>query len=102
MTRKALGKGLSALLPEPEPGPRAEAMAEVAVDLLEPNPYQPRASIEPEALRSLAESIRGSGIVQPILVRRQGLRYQIIAGERRFRAAQQLGLATVPVVVREV
>jgi ParB family chromosome partitioning protein len=69
---------------------------------LEPNPYQPRSPLDPEALTALAASIRESGIVQPILVRRVGPRFQIIAGERRWRAAQRLGLATVPVTVRDV
>jgi ParB family chromosome partitioning protein len=102
MTRKALGKGLSALLPEPELGPPGEAVSEVPLELLDLNPYQPRGALAPDRLQALADSIRASGIVQPILVRRVGARFQIIAGERRFRAAQQLGLATVPVAVREV
>lgn len=102
MKRKALGKGLSALLPEPEPQASRDPSAEVPVDSLEPNPFQPRTVMEPVRLQELADSIRESGIVQPILVRRQGDRYQIIAGERRWRAAQALGLATVPVTVREV
>jgi ParB family chromosome partitioning protein len=72
------------------------------VESLEPNPYQPRSPLDPEALTALAASIRESGIVQPILVRRVGPRFQIIAGERRWRAAQRLGLATVPVTVRDV
>jgi ParB family chromosome partitioning protein len=102
--RRALGKGLSALLPEPEGTPlSAEAQAaEVPIASLEPNPLQPRSAIEPARLSELAASIRESGIVQPILVRRRGERYQIIAGERRWRAAQQLGLASVPVTVRDV
>jgi ParB family transcriptional regulator, chromosome partitioning protein len=104
MKRKALGKGLSALLPgsDEDPSPDAVATAEVPVASLDPNPFQPRGAMAPERLAELAESIRASGIVQPILVRRLGDRFQIIAGERRFRAAQQLGLATVPVVVRDV
>src|SRR4051812_14856624 len=104
MKRKALGKGLSALLPDPEPAaaPTAESAGEAAVDSLEPNPFQPRSAMDPARRGELAASIRESGIVQPILVRRQGERYQIIAGERRWRAAQQAGLATVPIVVREV
>jgi ParB family chromosome partitioning protein len=99
MKRKALGKGLSALLPDPEP--RA-ASAEVAVGLLDPNPYQPRSSISSARLEELCASIRESGMVQPILVRSRGDRYQIIAGERRWRAAQRLGLATVPITLRDV
>ena len=102
MKRKALGKGLSALLPDPDAPPPAEAGLEVPVESLEPNPYQPRGPVAPEALAELAASIRESGIVQPILVRRVGERFQIIAGERRWRAAQNLGLATVPVAVRDV
>jgi ParB family chromosome partitioning protein len=100
--RKALGRGLSALIPEPEaPAPPA-AGAEVPVSALDPNPFQPRAALDPARLAELAASIRESGIVQPLLVRRRGERYQIIAGERRLRAAQAAGLATVPVMVRDV
>jgi ParB family transcriptional regulator, chromosome partitioning protein len=99
MKRKALGKGLSALLPDPEPLP---STGEAPVGSLEPNPYQPRTTMHPEALAELARSIRESGIVQPILVRRRGERYQIIAGERRWRAAEAAGLSSVPVSVREV
>ncbi|HET6897238.1 MAG TPA: ParB/RepB/Spo0J family partition protein, partial [Vicinamibacteria bacterium] len=105
MKRKALGKGLSALLPDPEPAAApaaAEPTSEAPVASLEPNPFQPRSAMDPTRLAELSASIRESGIVQPILVRRHGERYQIIAGERRWRAAQQAGLATVPIVVREV
>jgi ParB family chromosome partitioning protein len=102
--RRALGKGLSALIPEPERPPDAlpSAAAEVPIGALDPNPFQPRAAMDPGRLAELAASIRESGIVQPILVRPRGERYQIVAGERRFRAAQAAGLATVPVTVREV
>ena len=102
--RRALGRGLSALIPDPEGEERREpsAAAEVALSELEPNPYQPRLTIDPQKLAELAASIRASGIVQPILVRRRGERYQIIAGERRWRAAEAAGLASVPVSVREV
>ncbi|HVR71056.1 MAG TPA: ParB/RepB/Spo0J family partition protein [Vicinamibacteria bacterium] len=99
MKRKVLGKGLSALLPDPDPAPAA---GEVPIESLEPNPYQPRTGIEPQALAGLAQSIRESGIVQPILVRPHGRGYQIIAGERRWRAARQAGLDRVPVSVRDV
>src|SRR5262245_21409087 len=101
MKRKALGKGLSALLPDPEPA-AADHGAEVPVDRLEANPFQPRLSMDKEALQALAASIRESGIVQPILVRPFEGRYQIIAGERRWRAALELGLPTVPVTIRSV
>jgi len=102
--RRALGRGLSALIPDPEGEERRgpSAAAEVALSELEPNPYQPRLTIDPGKLAELAASIRASGIVQPILVRRRGERYQIIAGERRWRAAEAAGLASVPVSVREV
>jgi ParB family chromosome partitioning protein len=104
--RKALGRGLAALIPEPAAPPQAAAVAagaaEVPTAALEPNPFQPRSAIDPERLGELTASIRESGIVQPILVRRHGAGYQIIAGERRWRAAQAAGLATVPVTLREV
>jgi ParB family chromosome partitioning protein len=99
--RKALGKGLSALLPEPTSG-SAGRPTEVALDRLEPNPYQPRSSMDPARLAELSASIRESGLVQPILVRPRGERFQIIAGERRWRAAQAAGLTTIPVTVRDV
>jgi ParB family chromosome partitioning protein len=103
MKRKALGKGLSALLPDPEPEEtQGSATLEVPVTALEPNPYQPRSGVEPKRLEELMASIRESGIVQPILVRSRDGRYQIIAGERRWRAAQAIGLKSVPVVVRNV
>ncbi len=101
MKRKALGKGLSALLPEPESAAGGD-LAQAPIDSLDPNPFQPRTNFEPGKLAELAASLQESGMVQPILVRRVGGRYQIIAGERRWRAAQQLGLAQVPVVLREV
>jgi len=102
--RKALGRGLSALIPEPEapPAPGPSPAGEVSISALDPNPFQPRGPLDPARLAELAASIRESGIVQPILVRRRGERFQIIAGERRFRAAEAAGLATVPVTVRDV
>ena len=103
MKRKALGKGLSALLPDPDGSPApGDTAAEVPADRLDPNPLQPRTFLDPVRLGELAASIQESGMVQPILVRRSGGRYQIIAGERRWRAAQQLGLSTVPVTIRDV
>jgi ParB family chromosome partitioning protein len=99
--RRALGKGLSALLPEPASG-SAGALTELPLDRLEPNPYQPRSSMDPARLAELSASIREAGLVQPILVRPRGERFQIIAGERRWRAAQAAGLATIPVTVRDV
>ena len=99
--RPALGKGLRALIPEaPErqgPGP-----TEVAISLLHPNKQQPRLSMDSDGLDELAASIRKNGVIQPILVRRVGASYQIIAGERRWRASQRAGLETVPIIVRDV
>jgi ParB family chromosome partitioning protein len=98
--RPALGKGLSALIPD-APEPRQGAM-EVDIDLLAPNLQQPRVQMDDAKLAELAESIRANGVIQPILVRRTGATYQIIAGERRWRAAQIAGLLKVPVVLRDV
>ena len=100
--RPALGKGLSALIPDaPEPPPRSSPI-EADVDRLSPNRFQPRLHVDDARLRELAESIKANGIIQPIVVRRDGDRFQIIAGERRWRAAMLAGLTRVPVVVRDV
>lgn len=98
MKRKALGKGLDALIPKVS----EEKTLEVDIDLLSPNPYQPRLEHNPEKMAQLQQSIKANGILQPILVRRQAEGFQIIAGERRWRAAQQIGMLKVPVVVRDV
>src|SRR6187549_3057255 len=98
--RPALGKGLSALIPD-VPEPRASTM-EVDIDRLAPNRLQPRAQMDDARLDDLARSITANGVIQPIVVRRDGDRFQIIAGERRWRAAQKAGLMRVPVVVRDV
>src|SRR5271170_2931635 len=141
MPRNALGRGLSALIRDPEPnqpqpplqGPpvasatqpspitppqptmAARPAAAVApalalndgllyvdIDLIDPSPYQPRSRFREEALEELARSIQASGIVQPLVVRKVGPRHQLIAGERRWRAAQRAGLGRVPVVIRNV
>ena len=103
-----LGRGLAALMGE-SPGEasasRGLAVHSLSVDALEPGPFQPRSSIAPEALAELIESIKARGILQPLLARRHptdGGRYQIIAGERRWRAAQQAGLHEVPVLLRDL
>src|SRR5687768_4904620 len=99
--RPALGKGLSALIPDaPEP-PRHGAL-DVDIDLLAPSNQQPRQIIEDAKLDELAQSIKANGIIQPILVRRTGAAYRLIAGERRWRAAQRAGLLKVPVVIRDM
>src|SRR5262249_25178971 len=129
MPRNALGRGLGALIREPEPAPPAPAIEqpaatsisggsaaaaaapareaaygpqEIDIDLVEPSPYQPRTRFREEALEELSRSIQASGIIQPIVVRPVGNRYQLIAGERRWRAAQRAGLTKVAAIVREV
>ena len=127
MPRNALGRGLGALIREPEPpqpaaenqqptpvstgGGAAAAPAresasfgpqEIDIDLIEPSPYQPRTRFREEALEELARSIQASGIIQPIVVRPVGSRFQLIAGERRWRAAQRAGLRKVAAIVRQV
>jgi ParB family transcriptional regulator, chromosome partitioning protein len=100
--RPALGKGLSALIPDlPEIPPRVPTL-EADIDRLSPNDFQPRGIVDDDRLQELAESIRAHGVIQPIVVRRLGDRFQIIAGERRWRAAQLAGLLRVPIVVKEV
>jgi ParB family chromosome partitioning protein len=108
--RPALGRGLSALIPQAPPASAPVAAAstephrpvELDIDLLTPNPRQPRTHIEDQKLEELAQSIRANGIIQPILVRRVGAGYEIVAGERRWRAAQRAGLLKVPVAIRDV
>jgi ParB family chromosome partitioning protein len=98
--RPALGKGLSALLPDlPEP---KLPIVEVDVDRITPSQFQPRGPLDHARLGELAASIKSRGVIQPIVVRRMGDRFQIIAGERRWRAARLAGLMRVPVVVRDV
>jgi ParB family chromosome partitioning protein len=99
--RPALGKGLSALIPDAPHAVRA-APIEADIDRLIPNDFQPRAYADGSRLQELAQSIKSNGVIQPIIVRRAGDRFQIIAGERRWRAARIAGLVRVPIVVREV
>jgi ParB family chromosome partitioning protein len=103
--RPALGRGLSALIPSAVPPPREPAQGrptELDIDLLTPNPRQPRVQMDETRLEELAQSIRSHGVIQPILVRRVGEKNEIVAGERRWRAAQRAGLLKVPVVYRDV
>ena len=128
MPRNALGRGLGALIREPEPAPpvaetpqtlpaaatangAAVAVArepvhsgprEIDIDLVDPSPYQPRTRFREEALDELARSIKASGIIQPIVVRPIGNRFQLIAGERRWRAAQRAGLTKASAIIRQV
>src|SRR5258705_1547948 len=99
--RPALGKGLSALIPD-LPEPRPSATVETDIDRLAPNEFQPRAHVDEARLQELAQSIKTNGVIQPIVVRRMGDRFQIIAGERRWRAAKLAGLLRVPIAVRDV
>ncbi|MEA4882785.1 MAG: ParB/RepB/Spo0J family partition protein [Clostridia bacterium] len=101
---RGLGKGLGALIDETKsasPGELGRAM-EIPLDRLSPNPFQPRRAFDQAKIDELAESIRQHGVLQPIVVRPMGDSYQIIAGERRWRAAQTAGLDTIPVVVRDL
>jgi ParB family chromosome partitioning protein len=100
MTRKALGRGLSALLREVET--TTAGLEQVPVDLIVPNPFQPRRDFPEETLKELADSILSSGVLQPILVRRVDGKYQLIAGERRLRAAKLAGLESVPAMIRDL
>src|SRR3984893_10337249 len=121
MPRNALGRGLGALIREPEPqfpppsaspaagaaaAPARETMSagpqQVDIDLIEPSPYQPRTRFREEALDELARSIKASGIIQPLVLRPVASRFQLIAGERRWRAAQRAGLTKVSAIIRQV
>jgi ParB family transcriptional regulator, chromosome partitioning protein len=100
--RKALGKGLSALIPEAnDNGAQGEAYFLCPIESIEPNPYQPRQEFDSSALEELALSIKEKGVITPILVSKSDQGYRLIAGERRWRAAQKAGLDRIPVVVRE-
>lgn len=102
MPRQTLGRGLSALLGEDKPLDSEAASLDIDIDLIEPNPEQPRTRFAESNLEELAQSIRANGVVQPIVVRKFGGRYQIVAGERRWRAAQRAELRRIPAVVKEV
>jgi ParB family transcriptional regulator, chromosome partitioning protein len=104
--RPALGRGLSALIPDSPPPPAAapavDRSLEVDTDLLRPNRVQPRTNMDDDRIEELSRSIRANGIIQPIVVRKVDQGYEIIAGERRWRAAQRAGLLKVPIVVRDI
>jgi ParB family chromosome partitioning protein len=106
--RRGLGRGLSALLDEvaapPEPGARPAGLTEVPVEAIRPNPNQPRRHFDETELEELSRSIRDKGVLQPILVRPAKVagEYQIVAGERRWRAAQRAGVRAIPAVIREL
>ena len=106
--RKALGKGLSSLLPSRSTSPPPASTSpsalptQLPIDSIHPNPMQPRTVFQPERLEELAASIRANGIIQPLIVRFHADQYQLVAGERRWRAAKLVGMQDVPVVVQDV
>ena len=101
MERKALGKGIGALIPERELNAKNEIIY-VQTEQIRPNPFQPREEFNQEHITELAQSIKEKGVIQPLLVRRRGDSYELIAGERRLRASKSLGLKELPVIVKEV
>jgi ParB family chromosome partitioning protein len=114
--RKALGKGLGALLstrttpkpqalapePEPVPAPQSNGISRIPIETIDPNPLQPRNVFQPERLQELADSIKANGIIQPLVVRTRGTRFELVAGERRWRAARLAGITELPVVVQDI
>jgi ParB family chromosome partitioning protein len=102
MNRKALGRGLGALLSSDRTVDLRDEPYEVEIELIDAGSMQPRTYFDPVSLQGLADSIRNHGIVQPLIVRRRGERYELIAGERRWRAAKLAGLRRVPIIVKEV
>src|SRR3954451_24775771 len=106
MPRQSLGRGLSALLGDEKPAATADSLvastSEIDIDLIDPNPEQPRTRFADNDLAELAASIRANGVVQPIVLRRKGNRFEIVAGERRWRASQRAELRRIPAVVRGV
>jgi len=101
--RPALGRGLSALIPDAPAAPAASERAlEVDIDLLRPNRFQPRTHMDDGRIEELSRSIRSNGVIQPIVVRKADTGYEIVAGERRWRASQRAGLLKVPIVVRDI
>lgn len=100
---RALGRGLSELIPAAQPPQAGEAIVELALGLIDPNPYQPRREFNPQELAELAASIRAQGLIQPVTVRPAADgRYQLVAGERRLRATRDLGWTTIRAIVRPV
>lgn len=102
MMKKALGKGLGAFIPEEFAILKDERFADLDVDQIRPNPHQPRQKFDEQGIDELAQSIRESGLVQPLLVAPEADHYQIVVGERRWRAAQKAGLRKVPVLIRAI
>lgn len=102
MERKALGKGISALIPERESVEKREGVIYVNLDKVKPNPFQAREDFNNQSIEELAQSIKEKGVIQPLLVRQKGEYYELIAGERRLRAANLLNLNEIPVIIKEI
>jgi ParB family chromosome partitioning protein len=102
MRRRALGKGLEALIPSQQKGDLAEGYRLVPIGDIKPNPHQPRAKIEDAEIQELIASIKEKGVIEPLIVKRTGKNYVLAAGERRLRAARRAGLKEVPVIIRDL
>src|SRR3989338_12274 len=103
MERKALGKGISALIPPKEPDTtKHEEVLQIQLEQIRPSPFQPRVDFDNQSMEELTQSIKEKGVIQPVLVRRSGNYYELIAGERRFRAANLLELKEIPAIVKDV
>lgn len=102
MERRVLGKGISALIPEKEEAEKGEKIIYVSADQVKPNPFQPREDFGIQSMEDLVQSVKEKGVIQPILVRRKDGHYELIAGERRLRAANTLNLKEIPVIVKDV
>lgn len=102
MNRKALGRGLSALIGEEKEKTGSENYLEIDLDLIEPNSEQPRTRFTEDNLEELSQSIKANGLIQPVIVRRKGSTFELVAGERRWRASQRAGLKKIPVVIKDV
>jgi ParB family transcriptional regulator, chromosome partitioning protein len=100
--KKALGRGIQAFIPEEFGILKDESYAELDIGLIKPNPLQPRMKFEEQAIDELAQSIREAGVLQPLIVVREGASYKILIGERRWRAAQRAGLNKIPVLIRNI
>lgn len=102
MAKSRLGRGLEALIPVEPQQAEVKATSTVSLRLIDPNPFQPRREFDPDKLQELAQSIQLHGILQPVVLRRKGKRYQLLAGERRCRAASLAGLEEIPALVKEL
>ena len=102
MKRKALGKGLKAFIPEEYGILKEERYADLEIEQLKPNPFQPRLKFDKESIDELARSIKESGVLQPVIVVSEGNHYRIVVGERRWRAAQKIGLRKIPSLIRSM